>query len=120
VFITRRYLLEWVTSGEVARSARTDLAGSYAAMWFAPAIALGGAISLGLMQPAWWVVALPFFALWLVAPWIAWWISLPIAQPAPELSLEQLTLLHRIARKTWHFFETFVTAEENWLPPDNF
>ncbi len=54
VFITRRYLLEWVTSGEVARSARTDLAGSYAAMWFAPAIALGGAVSLGLMQPARW------------------------------------------------------------------
>ena len=48
VFITRRHLLEWVTSGEVARSARTDLAGSYGAMWFAPAIALGGAISLGL------------------------------------------------------------------------
>ena len=120
VLITRRHLLEWVTSGEVARSARTDLAGSYAAMWFAPAIALGGAVSLGLMQPAHWVVALPFFVLWLVAPWIAWWISLPIEQPAPELSVEQLTLLHRIARKTWHFFETFVTAEENWLPPDNF
>ena len=30
MFITRRHLLEWVTSGEVARSARTDLAGSYA------------------------------------------------------------------------------------------
>ena len=55
-----------------------------------------------------------------VAPSIAWWISLPIEQRAPELSVEQLTLLHRIARKTWHFFETFVTAEENWLPPDNF
>jgi len=120
VFITRRHLLEWVTSGEVARSARTDLAGSYAAMWFGPAIALVGAVYLGLMQPAHGVVALPFFVLWLVAPSIAWWISLPIEQPAPELSVEQLTLLHRIARKTWHFFETFVTAEENWLPPDNF
>src|SRR5438270_3497988 len=120
VFTTRRHLLEWVTSGEVARSARTDLAGSYGAMWFATAIALGGAISLGLMQPARWMVALPFFALWLTAPWIAWWISLPIEQPTPELSVEQLTLLRRIARKTWHFFETFVTAEENWLPPDNF
>ncbi len=65
-------------------------------------------------------VALPFFALWLTAPWIAWWISLPIEHPTPELSVEQLTLLRRIARKTWHFFETFVTAEENWLPPDNF
>src|SRR5438876_1849188 len=120
VFITRRYLLEWITSGEVARSARTDLAGSYAAMWFAPAIALGGAVSLGLMQPSRWMVALPFFVLWLTAPWIAWWISLAIEQPTPELSIEQLTLLRRIARKTWHFFETFVTAEENWLPPDNF
>ena len=28
--------------------------------------------------------------------------------------------LRRIARKTWHFFETFVTAEDHWLPPDNF
>ena len=36
------------------------------------------------------------------------------------MSAEQLTFLRRIARKTWHFFETFVTAQENWLPPDNF
>src|SRR6266567_2823433 len=120
VFITRRYLLEWVTSGEVARSARTDLAASYAAMWFAPAIAFASAVSLGVMQPAHRMVTVPFFVLWLAAPWIAWWISLPIEQPTPELSVEQLTLLRRIARKTWHFFETFVTAEENWLPPDNF
>src|SRR6266487_3172810 len=89
-------------------------------MWFAPAIALGGAVSLGVMQPAHRMVTVPFFVLWLAAPWIAWWISLPIEQPTPELSVEQLTLLRRIARKTWHFFETFVTAEENWLPPDNF
>src|SRR5438270_12292758 len=93
IFITRRYLLEWVTPGEVARSARTDLAGAYAAMWFAPAIALAGAVFLGVMQPAYWVVALPFFALWLAAPWIAWWISLPMEQPAHEFSSDQLTLL---------------------------
>src|SRR5205814_400715 len=61
VFITRRYLLEWVTSGEVARSARTDLAGSYAAMWFAPAIAFASAVSLGVMQPAHRMVTVPFF-----------------------------------------------------------
>ncbi len=119
VFITKRHLLEWVTSSEAARSARTDLAGSYVAMWFAPAIAFGGAVGLSLRQPASWGLALPFLGLWLAAPWIAWWISLPIEHPAPELSVDQLTLLRRIARKTWHFFETFVTAEENWLPPDN-
>ncbi len=120
VFVTRRHLLEWVTSGEVARGARTDLAGSYAAMWFAPAIAFASAVLLGVIQPARWMVTVPFFVLWLGAPWIAWWISLPTEEPAPELSAEQVSLLRRIARKTWHFFETFVTAEENWLPPDNF
>ncbi|MCH8241685.1 MAG: hypothetical protein IH897_03615, partial [Planctomycetes bacterium] len=25
-----------------------------------------------------------------------------------------------IARRTWRFFEIFVTEEEHWLPPDNF
>ena len=24
------------------------------------------------------------------------------------------------ARKTWGFFETFVGAEDHWLPPDNY
>ena len=28
--------------------------------------------------------------------------------------------LRRIARKTWRFFETFVTAEDHWLAPDNY
>src|SRR5256885_4863026 len=71
VFITRRHLLEWVTSGEVARSARTDLAGSYAAMRFAPAIAFASAVSLGVMQPAHRMVTVPLFVLWLAAPWVA-------------------------------------------------
>src|SRR5437762_11756537 len=61
VFITRRQLLEWVTSGEVARSARTILAGSYGVMWFAPVIALGGAISLVLVKQASHMIALIFF-----------------------------------------------------------
>ena len=25
-----------------------------------------------------------------------------------------------LSRRTWRYFEVFVTAEENWLPPDNF
>jgi cyclic beta-1,2-glucan synthetase len=57
--------------------------------------------------------------LWLAAPWIAWWISQPLESGRPDLTPDQLTFLRRTARKTWHYFETFVTAQENWLPPDN-
>ena len=63
---------------------------------------------------------LPVLALWITSPWIAWWVSRPIAVSALDLSAEQLVFLRQLARKTWCFFETFVTAEENWLPPDNF
>jgi cyclic beta-1,2-glucan synthetase len=29
-------------------------------------------------------------------------------------------VLRLVARRTWRFFETFVTATDHWLPPDNF
>ena len=39
--------------------------------------------------------------------------------PAP-LSTADTQALRLIARRTWRFFETFVTAEDHMLPPDNF
>ena len=36
------------------------------------------------------------------------------------LSLADAATLRLIARRTWRFFETFVTAEDNMLAPDNF
>lgn len=33
---------------------------------------------------------------------------------------EQKQLLRQTSREIWAFFETFATAQENWLPPDNY
>jgi cellobiose phosphorylase len=120
LLITRRRLLEWQASGESEQAARADLAGFFATMWSAPALALLGGCAISAWQPAEMPFALPFLGLWLAAPWIAWWISQPLPAAAPNLTVAQVIFLRRIARKTWHFFERFVTAEENWLPPDNF
>ena len=120
MMFTRKHLLEWQTAGEIARRARADLPGSYARMWSAPTLAVATGLSLGAIQPAQLPQSLPFLILWLVAPLVAWWISRPIGPPPPLLTAEQRLFLRRIARKTWHFFETFVNAQENWLPPDNF
>ncbi|MBC7455198.1 MAG: cyclic beta 1-2 glucan synthetase, partial [Massilia sp.] len=57
--------------------------------------------------------------LWGAAPLIAWWISLPVERASAELSDVQTHFLHILARKTWGFFEDFVGAPDNWLPPDN-
>jgi cellobiose phosphorylase len=120
VTIGRRHLLEWQTSSDASRTARSDLAGSYASMWVAPAIGIAGLTGLAGLQLESLPFAFPLLALWSVAPWIAWRISQPLEPVKPKLEPEQLELLRRTARKTWHYFESFVTAEENWLPPDNF
>jgi len=120
LLVTRKRLLEWQTSSDSERTARSDLADFYATMWFAPGLALAAGLFLVFQQPAQLAFAMPLLLVWLAAPWIAWWISQPIESVTPDLTAEQLTFLRRTARLTWHFFDTFVSAVENWLPPDNF
>ena len=120
LLVTHKRLLEWQTSSDSERTTRADLAGFYATMWIAPAVALLSGFLLAWPHASQLPLALPLLAIWLLAPWIAWWISQPIETATPDLTAVQLTFLRRTARTTWHFFETFVTANENWLPPDNF
>ena len=68
-----------------------------------------------------WPVAAPFVILWMFSPAIARWASLPPAMAGSNpLSDTDARALRLIARRTWRFFETFVTAKDHMLPPDNF
>ena len=120
LLFTGKRLLEWQTSSDAERNARTDRAGFYASMWICPVIGMTviivGFVNSLRVDELQMVIG---FA-WVWAPLAAWWISLPIADSAFQLTETQRGFLRRTARKTWRFFETFVTAQENWLPPDNF
>jgi cyclic beta-1,2-glucan synthetase len=120
LLVTHKRLLEWQTSSDSERTTHADLTDFYATMWIAPGIALVTGLFLVMRHPAQLIFALPLLFVWLAAPWIAWWISQPIESATPDLSPTQLTFLRRTARMTWRFFDTFVCALENWLPPDNF
>jgi len=68
-----------------------------------------------------WIAAAPFLILWAAAPAVALWISaLPYSPSANRLSPADEQAFRLIARRTWNFFETFVSAEDHALPPDNF
>ena len=120
LLVTHKRLLEWQTSSDSERTTRAGLADFYATMWIAPGIALATGLVLVMRHPGQLFFALPLLFVWLVAPWIAWWISQTITSTEPALSPTQLIFLRHTARMTWHFFDTFVCALENWLPPDNF
>ena len=120
VGISRRRLLEWNTSSEAERLDGGGLGSTLARMWIAPATAVSGVAGLAILRPGALPVALPLLLLWLTSPLLAWWVSRPLPSRDARLSPEQGEFLHRLARKTWGFFETFVGAEDHWLPPDNF
>ncbi len=118
---TRQHLLEWVTAAQAAAGRQPGVVGHYRAM--GPGVALGLAAS-GVavwLNPAVWPLVVPFAALWVLAPLVAQRISRPeqaLAIAAPTAADTQT--LRRIARRTWRFFEMFVTEADNFLPPDNY
>jgi cyclic beta-1,2-glucan synthetase len=119
MLVTRRRLLEWRTSGDAERVFRSDLRAFVTAMWAAPCLAVAGGVLLAWHSPSRLPDASAVLAIWAVSPAIAWWLSRRLAAVPSGLPATELDYLRRVARKTWNFFETFVTAEDNWLPPDN-
>jgi cellobiose phosphorylase len=120
LMITGRNLLEWQTASDAEKQSGTDLRSYWTAMWCGPVVAALIGLLLLLQASTAWPAAAPFLVLWVLSPVAAWWISLPLDEQRPALTEEQRRLLRVIARKTWRYFEQFVTASEHWLPPDNF
>src|SRR5690606_39198155 len=109
VIISHKNLLEWRTSGEAEAAARNDLAVFFRSMWVSPLIGAGTAVILLVVNPGTLLFAFPFLCLWILSPFVAWWISQRIIEPPANLSSEQLQFLHHIARKTWCFFDHLVS-----------
>ncbi len=117
---THKRMLEWTTASDAERCASTDLWGHFQTMRIGPAVAAIVLALMALIQPENLPVALPVLLLWAASPFVAWWMSRPTRPEEVHLSEGQILFLRKLSRRTWKYFKTFVTAEENWLPPDNF
>ena len=121
LLISKKYLLEWISFAQTAYSRRgswkslaLQMVGSLA---FVAAVI--GTIATGHFANA--VMASPFLLLWGFSPLVARWASnAPRVEAHLDISEGDMKALRLAARRTWSFFEKFVTAEENYLPPDNF
>jgi cyclic beta-1,2-glucan synthetase len=122
--VTRRRMLEWETAAAAAARAAgfvgQRLRRFVVDMVSSPIIAAVTALGIILRDPEAMAAAAPFLVLWTLAPVIAYWLSLPVGERVRPLSERERALLRRTARKTWRYFETFVTEADGWLVPDNY
>jgi cyclic beta-1,2-glucan synthetase len=124
LLITRRHLLEWIPAAQAAISRRLNVLAFYRRMGGAVIIGVAGlgfALLAGQGRPASWLLVGAFATLWIVSPAIA-----RVASRSPPMAGRMAVsdvdarALRLTARRTWRFFETFVTAADHMLPPDNF
>ncbi|MFO0890043.1 MAG: glucoamylase family protein [Isosphaeraceae bacterium] len=120
LYVTRRRLLEWETAAATEQRLGAGLRDFAAGMWVAPALAVAAGAVVALLRPGALWAAVPILAAWLASPPVAYLISRPKPRRDVALGEEEQRELRRVARKTWHFFESFVSDEDHWLPPDNF
>jgi len=118
--ISRRHLLQWTTAAAAQASAKTGLAALTQAHWSLPVVALlllGALLGAATPYP---LLSLILCLLWAASPLWIWWVSRPrLAGPEAVLPFQDKVYLAGIARDTWRFFERYVGAQDNHLPPDN-
>ncbi len=121
LYVTRRQLLEWTTAAQAKSNADLDVAGFYRRMAGTLVLAIPIGVLVPLLKPEATWLAEPFVVLWLLSPIVARIVSRPASVAVRgQLSVEDIAAVRSIGRRTWRFFEAFVGAEDNALPPDNF
>jgi len=120
LMISRKNLLEWQTAADVEASSGRKLKNFVQLMWIGSVLsiligtlAFSNSLETGLFM-------IPSCVIWFFSPWIAYSISEETGRIKEELTEEQQELLSRLSRRTWAYFEDFVSPKDNWLAPDNY
>jgi len=120
LYMTRRHLLEWMTSAEAALRLETRRSGVLRQMWSGAALAVVLGVAILAIEPSSMKWALPVLLAWAASPWLTYETGLPAKDRRVDLTPAERGLLQRSARLTWRYFETVVSAEDHWLVPDNY
>jgi cyclic beta-1,2-glucan synthetase len=121
LLVSRKLLLEWRTAASVQSSAQGSIASYYQSMRHAPILAILSVGVAALPGGYGYLIGLPFALLWVLSPLVAWYVSQSAeTEDSLEVPAHVSAELRKIARRTWRYFETFTTAGDNYLPPDNF
>jgi hypothetical protein len=57
---------------------------------------------------------------WCGAPFLMFWLRKKFPQDRKSLNPKETEEVKKVAEDTWHYFDTLITAENNYLVPDNY
>ena len=122
MLFSHKNLLNWVPSDEAAKSTKGTLGDYISKFWFNYVSAIALIVLTYLSNAtiyAW--IATAFCAIaWIGAPIVMFWLGKKFPQSKRSLNAKEKEQVMAVAKDTWHFFDTLLTEENNWLIPDNY
>ena len=122
MWVSKRNLLNWVTSDEAAKSTKGTLSDYVGKFWFNYV----AAAAVSVVGGQWTVASGQFLAavfcavLWCAAPLIMYRLGKKFPQEKRTLTEGETAEVRQVAQDTWHYFDTLLAEETNWLIPDNY
>lgn len=119
LIFTHKNLLEWTTSEEAEKMAKTDLISYYKNMLVN---VIAGIISLIIYIQDKSIIPLILGILWIIIPSIMWYISKEKTkkEKIKLLTQDEQQYILKLGNKTWEYFNTYLNEENNYLIPDNY
>ncbi len=117
--ISKKHLLEWMTSEEAEKNSKGDVLSYFREMAFN--VAFGAIVliySLNINSKILTVIGLSF----IIFPYVMYYISKQIKDKKPKeiLNKEDLKFVEDIGKRTFNFFYENINEQNNFLIPDNF
>ena len=119
MFISKKHLLQWTTAFDMEKKLKNNFRSYLMRMkWsiFISAISIALVVFYSSINSN---LAIFICALWFISPYVAYAISKEEMEEI-KITEENIKLLRKFSRKTWHYYNTFANKENNFLPPDNF
>ncbi len=130
MWFSHKNLLNWITSDEAAKSTKGTLGDYISKFWFnyVASIVLIILTKWLLDINSFWesadiiggVVAGVICVVWCGAPFLMYWLGKKFSHNKNSLTDIENSDVRQLARDTWHFFDSMITEEHNWLIPDNY
>jgi len=115
--ITRRRLLEWETAAEAeAGTGRRTPVDLY--LELTPVVSIVIGLLLLAVRASALPMAAPILMIWALSGLLSRWLNRPLRPGRSEITPDDEEFLRIVALRTWRFFRSFSTAENNWLIPD--
>lgn len=112
------HLLQWTVSSVFTKR---DQQICYIQLGWISALSVFLGLSLIFFSYNGLTLELPILILWMLSPFFCVLLSRPYIRPdAALLNPASIQYLRLLARRTWRYFDDFVTKEAHHLPPDNY